>query len=106
MSKEFEKLAALLHVSEPRENAPQVDRGEAAKLAARWGWLVRRAREQRSSLRKGGSTRAILQSTVPRQIALKSVKVGSGLSPIDEVRDGRDLKNGNPACSYLHAHLA
>jgi hypothetical protein len=47
MSKEFEKLEALLHLSEPSERDPQVDRGEAAKLAARWGWLVHRARERR-----------------------------------------------------------
>jgi hypothetical protein len=47
MSKEFEKLKALLHWSEPSEWQPQVDRNEAAKLAAHWGWLVRRAREQR-----------------------------------------------------------
>ena len=47
MSKEFEKLEALLYVSEPSERDPQVDRGEAAKLAARWGWLVRQTGEQR-----------------------------------------------------------
>jgi hypothetical protein len=34
MSKEFEKLEALLYVSEPSERDPPVDRGEAAKLAA------------------------------------------------------------------------
>jgi hypothetical protein len=34
MSKEFEKLEALLFLSEPGEREPQVDRGEAAKLAA------------------------------------------------------------------------
>jgi hypothetical protein len=50
MSKEFEKLEALLHLSEPSERDPQVDRGEAAKLAARWGWLVHRARERRVEL--------------------------------------------------------
>jgi hypothetical protein len=50
MSKEFEKLEALLHVSEPCEYEPQVNCGEAAKLAARWGWLVHRAREQRVEL--------------------------------------------------------
>ena len=50
MSKEFEKLEALLHLSEPSERDPQVDRGEAAKLAARWGWLAHRAREQRVEL--------------------------------------------------------
>jgi hypothetical protein len=47
MSKEFEKLEALLHLSEPSERDPPVDPGEAAKLAARWGWLVRRTGEQR-----------------------------------------------------------
>jgi hypothetical protein len=47
MSKEFEKLEALLYLSEPSERDPQVDRNEAAKLAARWGRLVDRAREQR-----------------------------------------------------------
>ena len=50
MSKEFEKLEALLNMSEPGDHEPQVDRGEAAKLAARWGWLVHRAREQRVEL--------------------------------------------------------
>jgi hypothetical protein len=47
MSKEFEKLEALLDLSEPGDRDPQVDRDEAAKLAARWGWLARRARDQR-----------------------------------------------------------
>jgi len=46
MSNEFEKLAALLHRSEPGERAPQIDRVEAARLAARWGRLVQRSREQ------------------------------------------------------------
>jgi hypothetical protein len=50
MSKEFEKLEALLYLSEPSEREPQVDRGEAAKLAARWGWLLHRDREQRVEL--------------------------------------------------------
>jgi hypothetical protein len=50
MSKEFEKLEALLHLSKPSEREPQVDRVEAAKLAARWGWLGHRAREQRVEL--------------------------------------------------------
>jgi hypothetical protein len=47
MSKEFEKLEALLDLYEPSDRDPQVDRDEAAKLAARWGWLARRARDQR-----------------------------------------------------------
>jgi hypothetical protein len=47
MSKEFERLKTLLDLSEPSERDPQVDRDEAAKLAARWGWLARRARGQR-----------------------------------------------------------
>jgi hypothetical protein len=47
MSKEFEKLEALLDLSAPSDRDPQVDRDEAAKLAARWGWLARRARDQR-----------------------------------------------------------
>jgi hypothetical protein len=46
MSNEFKKLAALLHLSEPSERAPQIDRIEAAKLAARWGRLVHRGRER------------------------------------------------------------
>jgi hypothetical protein len=50
MSKEFERLKALLNLSEPNDWQPQVDRAEAAKLAARWGWLVRRVREERSQL--------------------------------------------------------
>jgi hypothetical protein len=41
MSKEFEKLKALLDLYEPSDRDPQVDRYEAAKLAARWGgWCV------------------------------------------------------------------
>ena len=58
MSKEFEKLEALLDLSEPSERDPQVDRDEAAKLAARWGWLVRRARgreEAQSRLPRGAT---------------------------------------------------
>jgi hypothetical protein len=47
MSKEFERLEALFHLSEPSDWKPQVDLGEAAKLAARWSWLLRRVREQR-----------------------------------------------------------
>jgi hypothetical protein len=50
MSKEFEQLEALLYSSKPSESDPQVDRGEAAKLAARWGWLVQQAREKRVEL--------------------------------------------------------
>ena len=50
MSKEFERLKALLCRSEPADWEPQVDRGEAAKLAARWGWIVRRAQERRAEL--------------------------------------------------------
>jgi hypothetical protein len=50
MSKEFEKLEALLNMSEFSDREPQVDRDEAAKLAARLGWLVHRAREQRVEL--------------------------------------------------------
>jgi hypothetical protein len=46
MSIEFDKLAALLHLSDPTEHAPRINRLEAATLAARWGWLARRAREQ------------------------------------------------------------
>ena len=34
MSKEFEKLEALFYLSKPSEREPQVDRGEATKLAA------------------------------------------------------------------------
>jgi hypothetical protein len=50
MSKEFEKLEALLNLSEPSEREPQVDRAEAAKLAARWEWVLHRDREQRVQL--------------------------------------------------------
>jgi hypothetical protein len=46
MSNEFEKLAALLHLSEPSERAPPIDRVEAARLAARWGRLVHLGRER------------------------------------------------------------
>jgi hypothetical protein len=46
MSREFEKLEALLDLSKPSEREPQVDRGEAAKLAARWKWLAGQGREQ------------------------------------------------------------
>ena len=48
MSEEFKKLRALLRWSEPGDREPQVDRGEAAKLAARWGWILRRVQEQRA----------------------------------------------------------
>jgi hypothetical protein len=44
MSKEFEKIKALLDLCQPSDRDPQVDRAEAAKLAARWGWLIHRAR--------------------------------------------------------------
>jgi hypothetical protein len=47
MSKEFERLRALLHLSEPSERDPLVDRAEAAKLAARWERLVHRGRGRR-----------------------------------------------------------
>jgi hypothetical protein len=50
MSKEFEKLEALFRLFKPSEREPPVDRGEAAKLAARWGWLAHQAREQRVEL--------------------------------------------------------
>ena len=40
---EFEKLAALLDVS---ERAPLIDRDEAAKLAARWERPGQRIRQQ------------------------------------------------------------
>jgi hypothetical protein len=46
MLNEFEKLAALLDISELSERAPLINRAEAAKLAARWGRLVPRPREQ------------------------------------------------------------
>jgi hypothetical protein len=52
MSKEFERLKTLLQLSAPNDREPQVDRAEAAKLAARWSWLVRLAREQRGQLQK------------------------------------------------------
>jgi len=54
MSKEFERLQALLYRSEPPDWERQVDRSEAAKLAARWGWLLRRVREQRIQLPQMG----------------------------------------------------
>jgi hypothetical protein len=47
MSKEFERLKSLLYWSEPADWEPQVDRGEAAKLAARWEWLIRQVKERR-----------------------------------------------------------
>jgi hypothetical protein len=46
MSNEFEKLAALLDVSQPSERNPLIDCVEAAKLAARWIQLVHRTRGQ------------------------------------------------------------
>jgi hypothetical protein len=61
MSKEVEKLRALLSWSEPSDREPQVDRGEAAKLAARWGWMIRRVRERRAQTPENSS-----QSTVAR----------------------------------------
>lgn len=61
MSKEFEKLKALLNVHGPSNRDLQVDRNEAAKLAARWGWLARRARKQGvERLRGDPSTRPFL----------------------------------------------
>jgi hypothetical protein len=45
---EFEKLAALLNVSELSERAPLIDRVEAAKLAARWSQLEATASTARS----------------------------------------------------------
>jgi hypothetical protein len=60
MSKEFEKLEALLYLSEPSEREPQVDRAEATVLAARWKWLAHRVREQRVELPCGGATGALL----------------------------------------------
>jgi hypothetical protein len=61
MSKEFEKLEALLYLSEPSECEPQVDCGEAAKLAARWGGcFIGLASSALSFLRWGGPTGALL----------------------------------------------
>ena len=54
MSEEFERFKALLDLSEPTDWEPQVDPGEAAKLAGRWSWLIRRAQEQRAQLQKRG----------------------------------------------------
>jgi hypothetical protein len=55
MSKEFEKLEALLDLSEPSDRDPQVDRDEAARLAARWGgWRVGLATSASSVLRGDG----------------------------------------------------
>ena len=48
MSKEFGKLEALVDVNEPSDHDPQVDRNEAAKLAARWEWA------RASGLRRAG----------------------------------------------------
>ena len=62
MSKEFEKLEALLYLSRPSEREPQVDRGEATKLAARWKWLAHRGREQRIELPRGGPDRGALRA--------------------------------------------
>jgi hypothetical protein len=55
MSEEFEKLRALLCWSEPGDRELQVDRGTAAKLAARCGWILRRVQEQRAQSPKTGS---------------------------------------------------
>jgi hypothetical protein len=52
MSNEFERLKTLLQLSAPNEWELQVDLAEAAKLAARWSWLVRLAKERRSQLQK------------------------------------------------------
>jgi hypothetical protein len=52
MSEEFERLKALLDLSELNDREPQVDPGEAAELAARRSWLIRRARERRAQLQK------------------------------------------------------
>jgi hypothetical protein len=58
VSIEFDKLAALLHLAEPSERPLPIDRLEAAKLAARWGWLARRARERLVDAHAMRSTRA------------------------------------------------
>jgi len=59
MSKEFEKLEALLFLPEPSEREPQVDRGEAAKLAARWTWLLHQGHERRVGLHRVCPTKAL-----------------------------------------------
>jgi hypothetical protein len=65
MSKEFERLKAILSWSEPADWGSQVDRGEAAKLAARWGWLLRRIHEERAKLLQAEpDDRALLKSPV------------------------------------------
>ena len=57
-------------MSEPSDWEPQVDRGEAAKLAARWGWLVRRVREERAQLlqMRRPDRGALLGPGTPRQV--------------------------------------
>ena len=83
MSKEFERLKALLHCSEPADWEPQVDRGEAAKLAARWGWLFRRfERSAPNPLRCGGPNLVLGSDQVPQQR-------GDRLSPLYEAPDFR-----------------
>jgi uncharacterized protein len=65
MSKEFGRLKAILYWSDPADWEPQVDRGEAAKLAARWGWLLRRVHEERDKLLQvQPDDRALLKSPV------------------------------------------
>ena len=62
MSQEFEKLEALLYLYKPGEHEPQVDRGEAVKLAARWKWLAHRGREQRVELPRRVPDRGALRA--------------------------------------------
>jgi hypothetical protein len=57
MSKEFKKLEALLGLYEPSDHDPQVNRDEAAKHAARLGWLVHRRAGDASSVVRCGSPR-------------------------------------------------
>jgi hypothetical protein len=62
MSKEFEKLRALLSWSEPSDPQPQVDRVEAAKLAARWGWMLGRVRERRAQTPENSGQTTVARS--------------------------------------------
>jgi hypothetical protein len=58
----FERLKALLCCSEPADWEPQVDRDEAAKLAARWGWMIRRVRERGAETHENSSQTTVARS--------------------------------------------
>ena len=73
MSNEFEKLEALLYLSEPNEREPQVDRGEAANSPPDGGgWPVVLASGVLSFFICDCRTEALLGLVMARQVAYKA----------------------------------